>query len=250
MSAPEEPGSKASGRPPQGPKRFYQAVGVAEATGGGYRVLLDGKPLRTPRKVEVALPTRSLAEAVAAEWDAQGERIDPARMPLTRLVNSALDGVAGREAHVRADMCKYAASDLVCYRAAEPDALARRQREAWDPILAWARDTLGARFVVVEGIMPVQQPEACTSAVAAALARYDAFALTALHAMTTLTGSILLALAHAQGRVTAEQAWANAHVDEDWQVEKWGWDAEAKARRDSRWTQMQAASQLLASLDP
>jgi chaperone required for assembly of F1-ATPase len=249
MSAPDngKSGPSVRGRPPQGPKRFYTSVGVA--TGNGtHRILLDGKPVRTPRKAELALPTRALAQAVAAEWEAQGTRIDPASMPLTRLVNSGLDGVTGREAAVRADICAYAGSDLVCYRAAEPEPLVQRQREAWDPVLDWAHAALGARFAVVDGIMPSPQPRACVEAVTAALARQDALALTALHAMTTLMGSVLLALAHAHGRLTAEQAWAAAHVDEDWQIEKWGWDAEAKARRDRRWAEMAAASRLLALL--
>jgi chaperone required for assembly of F1-ATPase len=201
--------------------------------------------MRTPAKAPLAVPTRSLAEAIAAEWQAQGDRINPATMPLTRLANSALDGVMGREADVRADVVKYAAGDLVCYRALEPGALVRRQAEHWDPIVAWSRDTLGARFIVGEGIIPVAQTEAATSAVARALAGYDAFALSAVHVMTTLMGSALLALAHAEGRLGAEAAWTAAHVDEDWQIGTWGEDAEASARRQRRWSEMKAASRLL-----
>ena len=136
---------------------------------------------------------------------------------------------------MRDDIAKYAASDLLCYRATEPEALARRQAELWDPILAWSREALGASFVAAEGIMPVAQPEAAKAALARTLAGYDAFALTALHVMTTLTGSALLTLAHARGRLGVEDAWAAAHVDEDWQIAKWGEDAEAKARRRRRW---------------
>jgi chaperone required for assembly of F1-ATPase len=171
-------------------------------------------------------------------------------MPLTRLCNSAIDGVRGREAAVRADICAYARSDLLCYRAGEPEALVQRQRRAWDPVLDWAHAALGVRFAVAQGITPAPQPEACASAVAEALGPYDAFALAALHTMTTLTGSVLLTLAHARAHLTAEQAWAAAHVDEDWQIEKWGEDAEAKARRTRRWAEMQAASRLLALLGP
>jgi chaperone required for assembly of F1-ATPase len=216
--------------------------------GGGYRVLLDGKPVRTPARALLALPTRALTEAVAGEWEAQQEHIDPAAMPLTRLANSAIDGVRGREAAVRADIVKYAASDLLCYRATEPNGLVRRQVETWDPVLAWARDALAAHLQVAKGVMPVTQPEAAQQAVARALDGQNAFALAALHVMTTLTGSALLALAHARGRLTAEQAWVAAHVDEDWQIGTWGEDAEAAARRLRRWSEMQAASRMLGLL--
>jgi chaperone required for assembly of F1-ATPase len=229
------------------PKRFYRGVTV-DGAAPAFRVLLDGKPVLTPAKRELALPNRPLAEAVAAEWEAQGERIDPGTMPLTRLVNSAVDGVAGREAEVRADIAKYAAGDLLCYRAEAPAELVCRQAEAWDPVLAWARAALGANFAVGRGIVPVAQPEAAAEAVGRALARLDVFGLAAHHVMTTLTGSVLLALAHAGGRLTGEEAWAAAHVDEDWQIGQWGEDAEAKARREKRWAEMQAASRLLALL--
>ena len=179
---------------------------------------------------------------------AQGTHIDPSSMPLTRLANSAIDGVTQREAEVRADIAKYAGSDLLCYRAEGPEALQRRQAEVWDPILRWAEQELGARFAISTGLMPVAQPDAAKAAVARALEAYDGFALAALHVITTLTGSVLLALAHARGRLSAEEAWAAAHVDEDWQISKWGEDAEAKARRERRWAEMQAASRMLGLL--
>jgi chaperone required for assembly of F1-ATPase len=229
------------------PKRFYRTVSV-DGAAPAFRVLLDGKPIRTPARRELALPARALAKAVAAEWEAQGEHIDPATMPLTRLVNSALDGVTGREPEVRAEIAKYAASDLLCYRAEEPAELAHRQGRAWDPVLAWAHEALGARLLLGQGIAPVTQPPAAGAAIDRALAGLDAFALAAHHVMTTLTSSALLALAQARGRLTAEEAWAAAHVDEDWQISQWGEDAEAKARRDRRWEEMQAASRLLALL--
>jgi len=230
-------------------KRFYRSVSVDEAA-AGFRVLLDGKPMRTPAKRELAVSSRALAEALAAEWEAQGERIDPAAMPLTRLVNSAIDGVAGREAEVRADIARHAASDLLCYRAEGPAELVRRQSEAWDPVLAWAHEALGVRLDLGRGVVPVAQPQAALAAIERALALLDAFGLAAHHVMTTLMGSALLALAHARGRLAAEEAWAAAHVDEDWQISQWGEDAEAKARRAHRWTDMQAASRLLALLGP
>jgi chaperone required for assembly of F1-ATPase len=211
-------------------------------------VLLDGKAVRTPAGRELILPTRALAEAVAAEWAAQAEHIDPATMPLTRLANSAIDGVRGQEGQVRGDILKYATSDLVCYRADGPEALARQQSALWDPVLAWSRDRLGGRFAVAQGIMPVAQPEAARVALARALEDYEAFQLTALHVMTTLTGSALLALAHAHGRFAAEAVWAAAHVDEDWQITQWGADAEAEVRRRHRLDEFEAASRLLELL--
>jgi chaperone required for assembly of F1-ATPase len=231
------------------PKRFYRAVSVDSAP-PMYRVLLDGRPMRTPAKRELAVPSRALAEALAAEWDAQGERIDPASMPLTRLVNSAIDGVIGREAEVRADIARYGASDLLCYRAEGPAELARRQAEAWDPVLVWAHQALGARLVLGQGIVAVDQPQASIAAIERALADLDAFSLVAHHVMTALTGSALLALAHARGRLTAEEAWTAAHVDEEWQISQWGEDAEATSRRGRRWAEMQAAGRLLALLAP
>ena len=231
------------------PKRFYRSVSVGGAA-PAFRVLLDGKPILTPARRQLAVPTMALAEAVAAEWEAQADRVDPATMPLTRLINTAVDGVSDHADEVRADIVKYAASDLTCYRAEGPVELESRQAAAWDPVLAWAHETLGARFVLGQGIMPVAQPDTATRAIERALAGLDAFSLAAYHTMTTLTGSALLALAHARGRLTAEEAWAAAHVDEDWQITQWGEDAEAKARRDRRWAEMQAASRLLALLGP
>jgi chaperone required for assembly of F1-ATPase len=242
------------------PKRFYKAVTVAPTSpqeGGdqvAFGLRLDGKPVRTPARNELRLPTRALAEAVAAEWEAQGERVDPATMPLTRLANSVIDGVVVRAGEVRAGIVKYAGSDLLCYRAEGPAELVRRQAQAWDPVLDWARRVHGAGFAVAQGVMPAEQPAAARAAVAQVLEPYGPFALAALHVMTTLMGSALLALAHAQGRLSAGEAWAAAHVDEDWQISQWGEDAEATAARERRWAEMQAASRLLqllgASLSP
>jgi chaperone required for assembly of F1-ATPase len=204
--------------------------------------------VRTPAKAGLVVPSRALAEAIAAEWEAQATHIDAATMPLTRLANTAIDGVAARHAQVCADIAAFAASDLVCYRAEGPEPLVQRQGRQWDPVLAWAGEALGARFEVASGLMPVAQPEGAAAAVAAALAGLDAFRLAALHVMTTLTGSALLALAHARGALSAEAAWAAAHVDEDWQIGQWGEDAQAAARRARRWAEMQAASRMLALL--
>src|SRR5262249_39988119 len=160
-----------------------------EGSARGYRILLDGKPIRTPAKKDLVLPTRALAEAIAAEWETQTERIDPASMPLTRLANSAIDGVTSREAEVRADIVHYVGSDLLCSRAESPPELVRRQAAAWDPVLAWARDALGASFHVAQGIMHAAQPARAIAGIARTVDAHGAFSLAALHVMTTLMGS-------------------------------------------------------------
>lgn len=227
------------------PKRFYTSVSVEEKTGGdGCRVLLDGRPVRTPKKNFLTLPTPALGGAVAAEWAAQTTHIDPATMPLTRLANTALDGVSGREADVRADIVRYAGNDLLCYRAEHPQGLVHRQSEQWDPILGWAGEALAAAFVVQRGLMPVTQPAATLDAFSRVLPLAP-FELTALHVMTTLMGSALLAWAVSMHRLDVPAAWVGAHVDEDWQIEKWGVDDEATARRAHRFTEMAAAESVL-----
>lgn len=237
--------AQAAMRPPL-PKRFYQEATVAERD-GAFALLLDGKPAHTPARQPLSVPSRALAEAVAQEWAGQGSEIDPRAMPLTRLVNSALDGVASRREEVRDDLVRYARSDLTCYRAEGPERLVAAQGAAWDPVLAWARDEIGARFVLGEGVMHVEQPDPAVQAVARRLAGIASpFRLAALHAMTTLTGSVLIALAHAAGRLAAVEAWAAAHVDETFQEGVWGEDEEAMARRAAREAEFRAASRLFA----
>ncbi len=232
---------------PELPKRFYKKA-EAGPFEGGFGVFLDGKPVKTPARKPLLLPSAALAGAVAAEWAGQGERIDPSAMPLTRLINSAIDGVAARRAEVEADVVKYAASDLLCYRAGEPEGLARAQSQAWDPLIAVARDVYSARFALAEGVSFVEQPPAALDAIARAVRAYVAegpgahIRLAALHAMTTLTGSSLIALAVANRHVDVETAWTAAHVDEDFQMSVWGVDAEAQARRARRFAEMQAAA--------
>jgi chaperone required for assembly of F1-ATPase len=228
----------------QGPHEVVDAPRPANA----FLVLLDDTPLSTPAKRTLAVPSRALAQAIADEWAAQGDRIEPESMPLTTLANSAIDGVAGREASVLDDIAGYAACDLLCYRASEPETLMRRQSEAWDGIVAWASAALGVEFRVGTGLMPLAQPENVRRAIADALASFDPFGLAAMHVITTLTGSALLALALARGRLTAERSWAAAHVDEAFQIERWGEDVEARARRQHRWRVMHAASRTLELL--
>ena len=229
------------------PKRFYKDVTVGGGE-GEYKILLDGRPVRTPAKQPLAVPTRALADAIAVEWAAQGERIDPNTMPLSKLAITAIDGVAKHAAAVADEIVKFAGSDLLCYRAQTPEALTSLQASAWDPILEWARTELGARFRLGKGVMPVVQSEETLEKVAAAVARFDAMALTALHVMTTLLGSALLALAHARGTISADEAWAAGHVDEDWQISQWGVDFEAAERRAARLREFQAASRFLTLL--
>ncbi|HEX8165703.1 MAG TPA: ATP12 family protein [Beijerinckiaceae bacterium] len=237
--------AQAAMRPPL-PKRFYETAAVEERD-GAFRLVLDGRPARTPAKNPLGVPTRALAEALAAEWQGQGAAINPAAMPLTRIVNSAIDGVARERDAVIADIAKYAGSDLVCYRAGEPQKLVAEQARAWDPILAWAREALGARFVLSEGVMHVAQPEMAVAAVRARLETVDSpFRLAALHVMTTLTGSVLITLAHATGLLDAGEAWAAAHVDERYQESRWGEDEEALARRAAREADFLAAARVYA----
>jgi chaperone required for assembly of F1-ATPase len=225
------------------PKRFYKEVSV-EPDGGGFALRLDGKPVRTPAKAMLVLPNAALAEAVADEWRAQGERIDPDTMPLTKLANSVIDGVMGREAAVVGDMLGYAAADLICYRAGGPEGLTAAQTRQWDPVLAFARSELDAPLNIAEGVMHVAQPDASLEAIRQRLQQFDAWSLAALHVLTGLMGSALLALAVTLERLTPEEAWTAAHVDEDWQICQWGEDREAADRRKRRWKEAQAAARL------
>jgi chaperone required for assembly of F1-ATPase len=230
------------------PKRFYKDVTVGE-TEDGFSILLDGRPVKTPGKRPLAVPTRAAADLLAGEWQAQETEINPVKMPVTRLVNTAIDGIEAESDAVFDDIVKFAGTDLLCYRADNPQSLVDMQASHWDPVLYWAADAFGARFILAQGVIHRQQPEAAIGAYAAALANHrSALKLAALHTITTLTGSALLALAFAEGRLTSEQAWSAAHVDEDWNILQWGTDAEAEARRKARWAEMHAAAQLFDSL--
>ncbi|SFV08639.1 Chaperone required for the assembly of the F1-ATPase [Methylobacterium sp. 174MFSha1.1] len=228
------------------PKRFYTEAGIAEAE-DGYRLVLDGRPAHTPARRRLAVPQAALAAALAEEWGAQEEFIDPARMPLTRLVNSALDGVAERREAVIDDLSAYAGTDLVVYRAGDPARLVAAQAAAWDPVLDWAREALGARFILSEGVMHVTQPADSVAALRRAIeAVATPTALAGLHSMTTLTGSLLIALAVLHGRLTPQEGWAAAHVDEIFQAEVWGQDAEAEERLAKRRAEFEAAARVAA----
>jgi chaperone required for assembly of F1-ATPase len=227
-------------------RRFYAKVAIVPVT-EGHGVQLDGKPVRTPARRVLAAPNPALAEALAAEWDAQRDLIEPAKMPLTRLANSIIDGVADQPAPVAAEIAKYLESDLLFYRAMSPAELTARQRQHWDPVLNWAAQTLGAHFACTEGVTHIGQPQAAVDAARAAVPG-DPWRLGAAHAATTLTGSALVALALARGVLSADAAWAAGNVDEDWNVEQWGLDELALERRAFRFAELKAAATVLASI--
>ena len=227
------------------PRRFYK-VATSEPTEAGFELRLDGRPARTPGRSPLAVRSARVGKAIAAEWEAQGERIDPITMPVTRTANSAIDGVAPRMAEVRADVAAFAGSDLLCYRADDPAGLVARQSEAWDPVLERFATTRGARFALQTGIMPIEQPPEALAAIEGRLNEIDdPLTLAALHVATTLTGSALLAIAVLDGWLDADAAWAAAHVDEDWNIALWGEDDEAMARRAQRRRDMEGAALIL-----
>ncbi|MEM1307434.1 MAG: ATP12 family protein [Pseudomonadota bacterium] len=238
---------------PERPKKFYTSATIepvdASDGAGGFAVRLDGRPVKTPARRALVLPTETLAAAVAGEWDAQVDVIDPQLMPLTRLANTTLDGVTANAARVRDEVVQYAASDLVCYRADSPSGLVAQQIARWDPILTWAAERHGAVFAKADGIMPVTQSDAALEAVRAAVADVPPFPLAGLHVVMTLSGSALLALALRDGAVDADGAWGAAHVDEDWQISQWGEDAEAAARRAARRREFDAAVFTMANAE-
>lgn len=208
------------------PRRFWSEATVAPE-GEGWSVRLDARPLRTPAKALLVAPTRAFAEAVAAEWAAQGEVVDVRSMPATRLANAAIDRVAAQRADVAALVAGYGASDLLCYRAEGPAPLVERQAAGWDPCLAWAEDALGARLRTQQGVMPLAQDAGALARLAAPVEALGPFALAAFHDLVTLSGSLVLALAVLDGWLAPEEAWSLSRLDEDFQIEEWGEDAEA-----------------------
>jgi chaperone required for assembly of F1-ATPase len=223
------------------PKRFWKEVSLG-AHEHGHRILLDGRPVKTPSKRELTLPRPALAEAVAQEWRAQERHLDPATMPVTRIANSIIDFVADRAAEVAADAVKYAGSDLLCYRATGPDRLVERQAAAWDPLLDWADETHGAKLLVAEGVMHIPQDGDALRALARVVDGLDPWTLGGLHVLTTLTGSLVVALAFVEGRLDRNDAWNIAHLDEHWSLELWGGDDEAEARLARRRIEFDAAA--------
>ncbi|MDO9418885.1 ATP12 family chaperone protein [Pararhizobium sp.] len=231
------------------PKRFYKEVSIGQGA-DGHQVLLDGRPVRTPAKHALAVPTTALAELLRAEWAAQVDVINPALMPVTRLVNTAIDGVATDPQAVFEDILRFSGTDLLCYRAASPEELVARQADLWDPVISFAASSLGARFILIEGVMHREQPREAVAAFAVTLKKFDSpIALACLHTITTLTGSAILAVAFAEGEIDAAEVWSLAHLDEDWQIDLWGTDDEAEARRAKRWDEMKAAAATFTALN-
>jgi chaperone required for assembly of F1-ATPase len=225
-------------------KRFYRDV----STGDDNTVLLDGRPLKTPRGELVVLPAQALAEAVSEEWRAQGDEIDAQSMPLTKLANTAIDSVAPRRNDVVTEITAFARHDHLCYRTDTPAELAHRQGAGWDPLLDWAAERYGAPLMTAHGVTSVAQPESSLAALGNAVGSRDVFALSALHVIAAITGSLVLALAVADGRLTATEAFALSQVDERFQAEKWGLDSEAEARAKRLEEEVKAAARFLKLL--
>lgn len=222
-------------------KRFYKTAAVAPAEGGGFAVTLDGKPIRTPAGTPFAVPSLGLAEAIATEWGAQGDTLQPHTMPLMQLASTALDRVGPRRDAVIDELLNYAATDLLCYRAAEPAELAERQQRAWQPLLDWAARRFAAELSVTTGIVPVTQPEPALAALRRATAALDDWRLTALQSATAAAGSLVVALAMLEGEIDADKAFVVAFLDEIYQAELWGDDYEAEDRRDRLRADLEAA---------
>jgi chaperone required for assembly of F1-ATPase len=225
-------------------KRFYKEAAVGE----GNRILLDGRPVQTPGRVPLALPNRRLAGAVADEWNAQGQDIDPRAMRLTGLANAAIDRIAPDPAAFAQGLAAYGESDLLCYRAEGPAPLAARQAGLWDPLLAWARARYDVAFEIVTGVIHAKQPPETVERLAAATAARDPFALAGLSPLVTVSGSLIVALALAEGAIGLDAAWAAAALDEQWQAEQWGQDAEGAAMLAARRADFAAAARFLSLL--
>ncbi len=223
------------------PKKFYTLATVTDEL----CIALDGRVVKTPLKAKLILPSQALADAVAAEWNAQVDVINPAAMPLTKLANTAIDRAGTERAFVAGQVVEFSSSDLVCYRAGEPEALAILQTTAWDPILRWAEAMMGAKFKVVTGVIHQAQDAATIAAVEKHVAALDKFRLTVAHNLTTLTGSALLGLMLVAGKISPDAGWQAAHVDEDFQIAVWGTDEEAAQRRVWRKTDFDGSLEFL-----
>ncbi|WP_376875161.1 ATP12 family chaperone protein [Albirhodobacter sp. R86504] len=208
-------------------KRFWKtAAPIEDAT--GFLIGLDGRQVKTPAKAALCVPTRSLADAIAAEWDAQVGKIDPTTMPFTRMANSALDKVTPQKDAVVAMLAEYGGTDLLCYRALGQDDLEARQKAAWDPILIWAAQKFNAPLAVTNGVIPIDQPAESLTRLHAEVATFDAFQIAAFHDLVAISGSLVLALGVTHGRLSGADAWDVSRVDETFQSEAWGVDEEAE----------------------
>ena len=207
-------------------RRFWNAA-EAIATDGGFGVALDGRPVRTPARQPLVVPSHPLAGAIAAEWGAQGDVIDPNAMPLTRIANSAIDTVIPQRDEIAGIIAAYGESDLLCYRAEGPPDLRKRQAAGWDPLLDWAADQFGARLTAGAGVMFIPQPEPGVRALSAQVHARDAFDLAALHELVALSGSLVIGLAVLAGLRPVDDLWAVSRIDENYQAETWGHDDDA-----------------------
>lgn len=230
-------------------RRFYKDVAVVPGD-GGHGIALDGRPVRTPARALLAVPGRDLAEAIAEEWQAQGEEIVPGSMPMTGMANAAIDHVMPDPAKFAATIWAYGESDLLCYRADGPVELVKRQEGAWQPLLDWAEERYGIAFAVTRGILHVAQSEATLARLRAAVEAQDAFTLAALSTLVTLSGSLVIGLAVAEGAFPVQQLWQAAELDELWQAEQWGDDDQALARRARRHEEFTTAARFAALARP
>lgn len=225
-------------------KRFYKGAAVA-ASDSGHTILLDGRPVRTPARAPLAVPTPALAQAIAAEWDAQGDEIDPRTMMMTGLANAAIDQVAPDAAAFAAAIAAYGESDLLCYRAEGPAPLVREQIEAWNPLLDWAERRYDVSFALATGIVHVAQPDATITRLTAAVAACDPFVMTGLSTLVTMSGSLVCGLAILEQAFPVEHIWQASELDELWQARQWGEDEQAAARRTLRAEEFTAATRFV-----
>lgn len=228
-------------------KRFYTlALSERDAASGLYRILLDGRPVKTPERNPLHVPGEALVAAIVAEWAGQGEKIDPATMPITGFANASIDRVLPDVGSFARGIAAYGANDLLCYRASEPAELVDEQARLWDPLIGWAQDRYDVTFTVTSGIMPVNQPTATVERLNAAVDALDPWLLAALSTVVSISGSLLGALALVEGHLTPDALWSIAHVDEAWQASQWGEDAEAAARNAVRRAQFDDAARYCA----
>jgi len=228
-------------------KRFWTSA-EAISTGTGYAIALDGRRVKTPAKADLILPTEQLADAVAAEWNAVGETIDPRKMPLTGLSNAAIDRIAPNKEQFASGIARYGEGDLTCYRAEGPDALVQWQQESWDALLEWAQRRYDVDFALCTGVMHIDQPADTVRKLSHEVMALDAFRLAGLSQMVTIGGSLVAALAVHEEMMPAEAAWEAVSLDDRWQLEQWGDDAEARAALDARRQDFLAAAQFLSLL--
>lgn len=228
-------------------KRFYKTAS-AEPVDGGHAILLDGRGVKTPKRASLILPTSALAHSVVAEWDAQGDDVDPRSMPLTGLSNAAIDHVAPDPSAFIATLAAYAETDLLCYRAEGPDSLVKRQGDVWDPILDWARQRYAVEFEITSGIIHAPQPFETVARLASAIGERSEYQLAGFQPLVTISGSLVIALALAEGAIDARAAFDAAHLDELWQAENWGEDDWATKMRDDHRRDFEVAARFLALL--